>query len=475
MKRILSLFLILTLLLIIPVYATNEPAEWAKDSIEYLENNNVVSENILGNYTQPITRQEFATILVEMIEYSNDVKLSSEESVFTDINNEYINKAHANGIIDGIGNDLFNPNGNLTREQLAVMFNNALKLTNLEEKEIIFSDEDCISSWAVDAVKKAYCNNLIGGVGNNKVDPQGTATREQALTITCRTIKNILPPKIEVDGGNLSGDRKANVRVNVGHGDRVYWAYTNEYSQLIKVTADQIILQDDDTEDVTSAGRYYYDEAKVPGTEAADLDEGHIIADSLGGNSNAYNICPQNSTLNRHGDQAYMENAIRTALKDGGTCTNFTAIITYPNINTMIPSHYDFYYTLNENKIHDSFDNINSDTAPIVENTTEVVINDSNVSIKSVDKKLEFVVLENNSTENIDLKGYKIVSVLGNQTYIFDSYVLKSGDTVKIGDSKKNSDIDLYWLCGRGTWNNSKSDPAELYNKDGELIDKYND
>ena len=36
-----------------------------------------------------------------------------------------------------------------------------------------------------------------------------------------------------------------------------------------------------------------------------------MIADSLGGVSNAYNITPQNSTLNRHGDQAYMEKAIR--------------------------------------------------------------------------------------------------------------------------------------------------------------------
>jgi hypothetical protein len=82
---------------------------------------------------------------------------------------------------------------------------------------------------------------------------------------------------IEVDGGDLSGHREANVVVNIGFGDREYWAFTNEYGQLVKVIADRIILQDQNSEPVTSQGRYYPDEAKVPGTEASDLDEGHVI------------------------------------------------------------------------------------------------------------------------------------------------------------------------------------------------------
>ena len=162
---------------------------------------------------------------------------------------------------------------------------------------------------------------------------------------------------IEVDGGDLSGFREPNVVVDIGYGDREYWAFTNEYGQLVRVIADEIILQDDRNEPVTSSGRYYSDEAKVPGVERADLDEGHIIADSLGGVSNAYNITPQESTLNRHGDQAYMEDAIRKA----GGAANFEAIITYPNTETQIPSHYQYTYTLRGNKIVDSFDNVNPD------------------------------------------------------------------------------------------------------------------
>ncbi|MCM3665869.1 hypothetical protein M3204_15735 [Mesobacillus subterraneus] len=162
---------------------------------------------------------------------------------------------------------------------------------------------------------------------------------------------------IEVDGGDLSRYREPNIVVDIGYGDREYWAFTNEYGQLVRVIADEIILQDDSNEPVLSSGRYYSDEAKVPGVESDVLDEGHIIADSLGGVSNAYNITPQDITLNRHGDQAYMENVIRSA----GGATNFEAIITYPNTETQIPSSYQYTYTLMGNEIIDTFDNVNPD------------------------------------------------------------------------------------------------------------------
>ena len=177
--------------------------------------------------------------------------------------------------------------------------------------------------------------------------------------------------KLEVDGGDISGNREENAVVDIGYGDREYWEFTNEYGQLVRVVAEDVILQDDSKEDVTSEGRYYADEAKVPGVESKDLDEGHIIADSLGGVSNAYNITPQDSTLNRHGDQAYMEDAIR----DAGGCSEFVAVITYPNTSTQIPSHYSYSYVINGEEINDEFDNGNPDEynekAGLYENTSK--------------------------------------------------------------------------------------------------------
>ncbi len=168
---------------------------------------------------------------------------------------------------------------------------------------------------------------------------------------------------IQVDGGDLSGEREPNVAVDIGYGDRIYWAFTNEYGQLVHVVADQVTLQFD-AELTEGNSRYYPDEAKVPGTEQPDLDEGHIIADSLGGVANAYNITPQNSMLNRHGDQAYMEKVIR----DAGGCEDLVATITYPDTTTQIPSRYKYEYTLLGHKVTDEFDNVNPDEVNAVIN-----------------------------------------------------------------------------------------------------------
>lgn len=273
---------------------------------------------------------------------------------------------------------------------------------------------------------------------------------------------------LEVDGGDLSGERRPNVVVDIGYGDRQYYAYTNEYGQLIKVTAAQIILQDDATEPVLDTGRYYPDEAKVPGVESPTLDEGHVIADSLGGVSNAYNITPQDSTLNRDGDQAYMEKVIR----DAGGCSDFTAVITYPSTSTQIPSHYSYTYTLMGNVIHDEFDNVNPDEVnQALGITSQNGQNNTGVAISELNKKAEYIVIKNSGASAVDLTGWKIVSVRGNQSFTFPAFSLAAGAVVKIGDTTKNTGIDFHWLDGGGTWNNSESDPAELYDSTGQLVD----
>jgi len=168
----------------------------------------------------------------------------------------------------------------------------------------------------------------------------------------------------------------------------IYLNITFDYGQLFRVTAKRIILQDDTTEPVTSDGRYYNDEAAVQGTELSNYDQGHVIADSLGGVSNAYNITPQNSTMNRYGDQAYMEKNIR----DAGGCTDFEAIITYPSTTTQIPSHYHYTYTLNGNIITEDFDNVNPDevnktiSEPAQSNSSQSPISNESHDISSIDK-----------------------------------------------------------------------------------------
>lgn len=158
---------------------------------------------------------------------------------------------------------------------------------------------------------------------------------------------------IQVAGGDLNPHRESNVRVNIGFGDREYWAFTNEHGQLTHVIAKEIVVQDDNVESVNSNGRYYSQMASVPGTESKEYDRGHVIADSLGGVANAYNITPQQYYLNRHGDQAYMEKVMR----DAGGVSHLVAKIDYPNTSTQTPSHYTFDYVIKGNIVQDSFPN----------------------------------------------------------------------------------------------------------------------
>lgn len=218
---------------------------------------------------------------------------------------------------------------------------------------------------------------------------------------------------VDVNYCSLSGSRQANVAVDIGYGDREYWAFTNEHGQLVKVVAKKIVPQNDNTEDVNSSGRYCGDEAKVAGVEASDLDEGHVIADSLGGVSNAYNITPQNSTLNRTGKQADMEESIRNA----GGCTDFTAIITYPNTSTMTPSKYSYTYTLNGKVVKTEFENKGSSSgskssSSSSSGTSNKKSSSSNSSSSNSSKSSSS---SNNSVENTPVGGQVWISATGSK------------------------------------------------------------
>jgi len=256
--------------------------------------------------------------------------------------------------------------------------------------------------------RKKICGVLLGAlaivavtISNNN---NSYANNNSAVTVNNENIEyNGATYKIiQVDGGDISGIRQPNVAVDVGYGDRLYWALTNEHSQLVYVIADKVVLQDERTEQVTSDGRYYNDEAKVPGTERSDLDEGHVIADSLGGVSNAYNITPQDSTLNRYGNQAYMEKVIR----DAGGCGNFVATITYTDITTQIPSHYHFEYDLKGNAVVDDFDNINPDEVNAAISTkaatTETVTNTTS-NAATTNEKEELAKIDTNGNGKVTI------------------------------------------------------------------------
>ena len=111
-------------------------------------------------------------------------------------------------------------------------------------------------------------------------------------------------------------------------------------------------------------------------------------------------------------------------------------------------------------------------------NDKEIVLNNNSpvnkpdVVISNVDKIEEIVTIKNNSKDEINLEGWKLLSVTGNQEYIFPKYVLKGGEVVTVTSGNKEGDLD--W-GSTNIWNNTKSDPAVLYDEAGKEIFRFND
>lgn len=91
--------------------------------------------------------------------------------------------AAENEIVSGYGNGKFAPNDNITREQLTVVFWRYVGKPKAVNNKLDFTDAAKISDYAIEALCWAVENGVINGTGNNILDPQGLATRVQTAQI----------------------------------------------------------------------------------------------------------------------------------------------------------------------------------------------------------------------------------------------------------------------------------------------------
>ncbi len=107
---------------------------------------------------------------------------------FTDTRSEAVRQLAYLGVITGTGDGRFDPDGKLTREQAATILSRlagVLKI-KLSAAAPAFSDNGSISSWASDAVGQMQATGIMGGVGNNQFAPQGTYSWEQSIVTLMR-------------------------------------------------------------------------------------------------------------------------------------------------------------------------------------------------------------------------------------------------------------------------------------------------
>lgn len=97
----------------------------------------------------------------------------------------YVASAYNLGLINGIGDGLFGGNNYITREEMATILSRMAKTAGLElTKDVLFfTDEAEIADYAKEAVTLLSSNGIVNGTGNGKFEPKGNATRAQAAVI----------------------------------------------------------------------------------------------------------------------------------------------------------------------------------------------------------------------------------------------------------------------------------------------------
>ena len=180
-------------------FADVENTDWFYDAVEYVYDNGIMSGTGDTTFSPDIatTRSMIVTILHRM-----EGTPSANGEGFADVPagqwyTNAISWASANGVVSGYGNGMFGPNDPITREQMAAILYRYVQYKEYDHAATgdvsAFADFSQTSDYAVEALNWATGEGLISGVGNNMLDPTGSATRAQAAMILMRFCEQVIP------------------------------------------------------------------------------------------------------------------------------------------------------------------------------------------------------------------------------------------------------------------------------------------
>lgn len=173
-----------------------DPGMWYADAVQFVVSKNLFQGMSATEFGPNVTmsRAMLVTVLYRM---SGETAKSS--SVFTDVKPgdwyaEAVSWARENGIVQGVTDTTFAPNGAVTREQMAtILCRYAQRQGTVQEADAsvlsAFTDASSVSSYAVPTMSWAVQEGLLSGVGNQTLAPGGYATRAQVSVILQRFLE----------------------------------------------------------------------------------------------------------------------------------------------------------------------------------------------------------------------------------------------------------------------------------------------
>lgn len=266
-KKLLSVLLVICMVLtLMPMAALADfgdtEGHWGKASIDrwaaagVLNGKGEDSFDPNGN----MTRAEFAQMLCNLMGYTKKA-----ENTFTDIPDDawYADamlKLVEAGVITGVGDNMAAPNSPITREMAAVMLCRALNIPT-STADMGFSDAETVSSWASGAVAALTEKGMLNGVGENKVAPQLNINRASVATL----VDNMVTEYVTEGEHTVTGKVKGIILV-AGNAKVTFEGATGDASVFVAPSAEGASVtvdKDSDIESVTVAAEKA--EAKVEG------------------------------------------------------------------------------------------------------------------------------------------------------------------------------------------------------------------
>ncbi|MCL1793765.1 MAG: S-layer homology domain-containing protein [Oscillospiraceae bacterium] len=179
-------------------YPADKPSDWATFEVEYAYGYGLVPDNYMRNFQASIKREEFCMLAVRFLEVAEKMPIAEilaekdktiERGAFSDTDDLYILSAYALGIVSGRGNGIFDPEGNITREEAATMLTRVgiFENINVNSEPLYFNDEHGFNSWSSGAIKYVSgCvdirgNRIMNGYTDGGFHPRDTYSREQAF------------------------------------------------------------------------------------------------------------------------------------------------------------------------------------------------------------------------------------------------------------------------------------------------------
>lgn len=171
------------------IFADVPKDHWANTYIETLYKEGVVSGVSTTDYNPEanVTREEFVKLIVSALKLNT----VGSGAPFTDVDPnawyaDFINIAYNSEIVNGISDTEFGTGVNISRQDIAVMVLNALKVIDYsfaDGGDLTFADSAYIDSYAAEAVKMLKNSGILSGDNNNMFNPKQNATRAEAAKI----------------------------------------------------------------------------------------------------------------------------------------------------------------------------------------------------------------------------------------------------------------------------------------------------